>query len=355
LIQPGRPIPAQAADDQIWQYFNNLPAASLYATPMSGSAQFYSNYAAALGNLVSIPLRNIQKLLGRHYPEWQSHLASLTPRPTPIQLPDVFHAWATANAPGIADAGRSAHRAALRDPLFMAQTMALNTSGFVNNVPNFTPGVRQLFEQLSVSGGASFQFDTAGASSNSNVTNTWCSGVAETPRGIFGVWDNSNSQLTQRFTGSRVTASIRFQRLLTFAAVPAGGENGWYSPAAFGEAYDAAQDGGAPWAPGRVPPASRTCGPDGNTTQIVSALVVADGLDVTVNSYARYDRDQQRQIKLMATLGFWPFYSDPAGGFTQKVTFARDSTMKYTMSSRTGNPLIVGAFVLPASIYLTGD
>ena len=61
-------------------------------------------------------------------------------------------------------------------------------------------------------------FDSATASSN--VTNTWAQGNSGAFFGIFGSSDSTTSQLTEVFTSSRVTATISFQKRITFVADP---------------------------------------------------------------------------------------------------------------------------------------
>lgn len=212
-------FPPQATNDQIWQYFNNLPPISLnHNMTLSGGNQFYTDYAAVLSQLQSNALTNFQNVLGSYYPMWQQYLATLNPFPSLQDLPNVFYQWAVVNAPTVAGPGRSAYAAALLDPIFAAQTAALNTNNFVNSVPNFTQGVTQLFQQIPSGAPVSINFDSATASSN--VTNTWAKDNTGIFFGIFGESDSSTSQLSQQFASSRVAGTISFQKFITFVADP---------------------------------------------------------------------------------------------------------------------------------------
>lgn len=354
MIQPNNPIPPQATNDQIWQYFNNLPPISLnHNMTLSGGNQFYTDYAAVLSQLQSNALTNFQNVLGSYYPMWQQYLATLNPFPSLQDLPNVFYQWAVVNAPTVAGPGRSAYAAALLDPIFAAQTAALNTNNFVNFVPNFTQGVTQLFQQIPSGAPVSINFDSATASSN--VTNTWAKGNTGIFFGIFGESDSSTSQLSQQFASSRVAGTISFQKFITFVADPPGLPTGWYSSAALHQAF-AANTGGAPWRQGANPNWESTFGPNGNMQWFTASLVVADGVTVQMTSYAKYSSSQQTQIKQSSSSGLWPFYwKSGSSSFSQTITFNSDSTMTYTQSSPTGQPLIIGAFVLPASQYLGGN
>ena len=168
IVQPNNPVSGMSTDDQVWQYFNNLPPASLNNNlTLSGGNQFFANYTGVLSQLVSNALTNFQSVLGSYYPLWQRYLASVSPLPPLNQLPNVFYTWAMVNAPTVAGPGRSSLAAALLDPIFAAQTMALNTGSFVNNTPNFTQGVSALLQQVANGGSVpAINFDSSTASSN---------------------------------------------------------------------------------------------------------------------------------------------------------------------------------------------
>lgn len=354
ILQPNNPISGLSTDDQVWQYFNNMPPASLTSNlTLSGGNQFYSDYTGVLSQLVSNALTNFQNVLGSYYPLWQRYLAAQNPLPPLTQLPNVFFSWAMVYAPTVAGPGRSALAAALLDPIFAAQTMALNTSSFLNNVPNFTQGVQALLTQVANGQPTTVNFDSATASSN--VTNTWAQGNGGAIFGIFGSADSTSSQLTQVFASSRVTAAVSFQKLITFVADPPGPPSGWYSSGALGQAHSAAS-GGAPWRSGANPNWNTTFGPGGNMRYFLGSLVVADGITATITSYASYSSAQQTTITQSSSGGFWPFYwGSESSSYTNNVSFNSNSNLTYTMSSQPGNPMIIGAMVLPASQYLGGN
>jgi hypothetical protein len=88
----------------------------------------------------------------------------------------------------------------------------------------------------------------------------------------------------------------------------------------------------------------------------LASLVVADGISATITSYASYNSAQQTTITQQSSAGFWPFYwGSGSSTYTNSVSFNANSNLTYTMTSQTGNPLIIGAFVLPASQYLGGN
>ncbi|HEX3440667.1 MAG TPA: hypothetical protein VHT93_10005 [Pseudolabrys sp.] len=49
IVQPNNSVSGLATDDQVWQYFNNLPPASLNNNlTLSGGNQFFANYTGVL-------------------------------------------------------------------------------------------------------------------------------------------------------------------------------------------------------------------------------------------------------------------------------------------------------------------
>lgn len=354
VLQPNGALPPQAKNDLIWQYFNNIPPASLYFNlTLSGGNQFYSDYTAVLSQLTSNALTNFQNVLGSYYPLWQQYLGTVTPFPTLQQLPNVFYSWALVNAPSVAGPGRSAYQGALLDPIFLAQQMAFNTTNFVNDTPNFTQGLTQLFQQIPAGSSLSFTFDSATA--NSNVTNTWAQGNDGGFFGIFGSGDSSSSQLTQTFASSHVTMSVSFDKAITFVSDPPGPPKGWYSSAALAAAASASS-GGAPWNPNANPNWNTTFGPNGNMQHFIGSLIVADGMTVTVTSDAQYSASQQTQITQQSSGGFWPFYwGSSSSTYTNSVSFTSGSNLTYVMSSKAGNPMVIGANVLTSDQYLNGN
>jgi hypothetical protein len=103
-----------------------------------------------------------------------------------------------------------------------------------------------------------------------------------------------------------VTATVSFQKLITFVADPPGPPNGWYSSGALGQAHSAQNDG-APWRNAN-PNWNSTFGSGGNMQYFLSSLIAADGFTATITSYAAYNSSQQTTITQEASRGFWPFY-----------------------------------------------
>jgi hypothetical protein len=152
-----------------------------------------------------------------------------------------------------------------------------------------------------------------------------------------------------------VTATVSFQKLITFVAAPPGAPNGWYASGALGQAH-AASGGGAPWRSNANPNWNSTFGAAGNMQYFVGSLVVADGITATITSYASYNSSQQTTITQESSGGFWPFYwGSESSTYTNNVSFNSNSNLVYTMSSQTGNPMIIGALVLPAAQFLGGN
>lgn len=241
LVHPFLAIPPLATDDQLWALFNSIPPAILNdSVNLSGGDQFYINYASVLSQLISTALTNFQGILGVYYPLWQRYVVTLDPLPGLEQLPDVFYAWASTNAPSVAVAGRMAIRAAVHDAVFDAQVGVLKISGFLNNTPNFVNGVEQLLTELvSAAGPVKLDFCTS--------------------------------------AGNRVRAKI--EKLLTFTNPPPSIPEGWFCAPVLQQAY--LTPAGLPWRADANPNWQTTFGPRGSLQQFIAALVVAEGIELT--------------------------------------------------------------------------
>ncbi|MEB0302418.1 hypothetical protein, partial [Mucilaginibacter sp. 5C4] len=90
-------------------------------------------------------------------------------------------------------------------------------------------------------------------------------------------------------------------------------------------------------------------GAAGFLQRMATALVVADGINITIVSAATFSTSDQTTITAAASGGFWPFFSASGqGGSSTTVTFDDQGRMTATTSSPLGNPQILG--VLQSSV-----
>ena len=79
-----------------------------------------------------------------------------------------------------------------------------------------------------------------------------------------------------------------------------------------------------------------------------SALVIVDGITITMTSSAAYSTSEQTQFKTAAEFGFFPFFEAAAsGGWQHDTSFNSEGNVMVTSTSPLGNPNILGAIVTP--------
>lgn len=343
LLQPAAPL-GTTSSDALWAYFNDLPADTIASASLSGGDQFYSDYEAVVSQLISQGGNRIQAVLGDSYAAWETYIKA-NPPAAGQTIVTAFRSWAIINAPDKAGPGSLALTAVLNDPIFLASQAVSNTSGFINNTPNFSRTIDDLQTALQSAPSASFSFDSSTASND--ISSTWS---AHSSGIFFGVYssESSESTLSTKAASARFTVTGTYQRVLTFQADP----GSWYSSAALGAAYS--QPDNTLWSHG-TPSWLTTFGPNGNMLHFTASIVVVDGVDLTIKSFASYSQDDQDHYRSHSSGGFWPFYSSSSTYTSDKdVSFDSDGSLTVRVTSPAGNPLVLGVNVVPARQYILG-
>ncbi|EPC03320.1 hypothetical protein L861_17410 [Litchfieldella anticariensis FP35 = DSM 16096] len=346
LLQPSTPL--GNTSELLWAYFNNLPPETLDSNfSISGGNRFYDDYRAVVSQLISQTMKSFKQDLGDALPAWESYIKTVTPIPTPEQLPDVFRSWALINAPEVASKGATDLAAAVNDPIFQANVAVANQTNFMNGVPNFSQTISDLRGLVPQGESRTIDFDSSTASSE--VTNTWAKGEISGFYDIFsGKASGNYSKLTARAASSQFTVKGTLKHVLTFSAGP----GSWYNSSALGSAY--ATPDNTMWQHG-TPNWNSTFGPNGNMRFFTSALIVVDGIDLEITSAASYSTEEQEEIRANLSMGLWPFLSiGTSGGYTHEASFDAKGKMTVHITNPEGNPVVFGAHVLPASSFVAG-
>jgi hypothetical protein len=340
LIQPA-PLLAPS-DSSLWAYENLIPPASLtFNTQMTSSARFFREYASAVDGL-KFPESAFEQDIGPIvYQQWTDHISQVHPPPAPGELPDLFFEWALLNAPEVAHIGAS-------DLRWMYQISTAQEALKPYEDPNAKPAdfsgtFEKLLQMLQASGSTQFSFDSSRATSD--VSNSWTNGANTT---FYGLWvgSNSTSMLSAKFARSKVTVTARL-RYTVWISVP----GAWYSSFLLNLAYS--NKSSPPWPQNESPTWDEIFGPQGSMQRLIGWLLVADGLDVTVESDAIYSDRDQRVITSNALNGLWPFFVPSSGGFaTNSVTFDETGAMRIEFFTEPQNPIVIGANVLGIARYL---
>jgi hypothetical protein len=344
LLQPNTPL--GATSDQLWAYFNAIPAHSLVSNfQLNGLNRLYDDYRAVVNMLISQTGDAFRADLGDSYQAWIGYVSGLSPIPKPSDLPGIFFSWATVHAPGVASRGRNDLDAILDDPIALAQQTVVNQAGFINGTPNFGATIADLRDAIIQAPSGSFAFNSS--TQSSDTSGTWAKAAAG------GIWDFFSadgsgewSKTQSKAASSQLVISLSFDHVLTFPAAP----GSWYNSAALTAAF-ATRDN-TMWRPG-TPNWNTTFGPTGNLQRFLTGLIVVDGINMSMTSSAEYDTSEQEEIRTHAEAGFFPFFSaETSGGYTSSLSFNSGGTMTVTAASPAGNPVVLGAVVSPAGALL---
>ncbi len=350
MIQPSPPLIASAnQDEQLWNYFNNIPPYSLTQNFIaSGGNQFTSDYASLFSALQGANDGFTKDVGPQCNTAWQT-FASAVPYTTPLsQFPMLFRNWAMRNGyTSVANIGASDLAQLLLDPVSTAQLSLMRYKPNGSNTPTWDAGFAELVRQLAVAPNRQFNFNSA--SMNSSVTNTWSNGGND---GFFGLWGGSSSASSQSttFASSAVTVAASFEHVMQFTAVP----GDWYNSSAMSLAY--ANRDGAPWVASSPMNWNNTFGTTGNMQRFASTLVVASGMKVMVTSNAVFSSEDQTAIHNNSGAGMWPFYSThSSSGSNTDVQFDKQGNMTVSFSSQAGVPIVIGVMVEPVAQFVGED
>lgn len=201
--------------------------------------------------------------------------------------------------------------------------------------PAWSVGYAGLASQLNVAPSNEFSFASPGG--------------AASP--FWGLWGDSApaSGPSAAFAAGDVSGKFAFSNVLTFSPTP----SDWYVSSALSLAY--AKRHGSPWNPDSSITWESTFGPNGNMQRFVAGLYVVAGLDTQYTSSTKFDDADQQTIQENAADGMWPYYlSSGSSVAVTNIQFDAQGKMKVSLTTRSGQPVVIAALVLPAAQYLGG-
>ncbi len=353
LLQPNSPV---LNTNALWnQYFNLIPPDSIFFNNiLSSGAQFFDNYSAMNGALLSTAERSWEAKVSQEIrDEFEAFLGTRTTVPSTSQMPALFRNWALLRHPSVANVGASALAASLLDVVANGQfrLMAYQGDDLAEppkpaRQPNWDQNFAQLKQLLAVSPSRSFSYRKS--QSSTDVSKTWTGGRSS---GFFGLWGGSNSSSSQSktFSESEISVNASFGHVLQFAPVP----GQWFSSATLATAYR--NKNKAPWVSDNPINWDTTFDPSkGNLARFVVSLIVVDRMNVTVKSFARFTKDDQTIIRTNSGGGLWPFYTQSSqNGASTSFDFDASGEMTVQINSLPGVPIVLGANILPIDQYVT--
>jgi len=351
-----------ATSDWIWNILDAIPPKSInnYYNPNQGN-NFSQDYQAVIAQLKPNSDNSFQMCMGDYYNQWLSYLKSSDCPDTIFNSPDDmsagFKKWAMINAPSQMNCSASLIASFYNDVVTIANTMFASAQaagkGYAYNTT-----IEDLNNALQSAPAKSFEMDSKTASSD--VSHTWASGGMSVFYDLFSFGGGAGyDKLTTKATSAGLNIKADFKHVTTLPGAPLAKASTdpilsqytpWYNSAAFARAFSTKDN--TVWKNGS-PSWESTFGPNGNMQRVANAIVVVDGIDVTITSNTTYSTSEQETIKAQASVGFWPFFrASGSGGSSTSVSFSDSGAMTVKISSPAGNPQLLGVLVTDTKDFI---
>lgn len=337
---------------EMWTTFNAIPPKAInnFYDP-ARTSQFSSMYGLLLGSLVSNPDPDFKICMGDSLSDWQTYLAANLPDPVDANsLTKLFKKWCT-----IYDTSRSACALALTKEYVNPINTAAAAYEDANGQFAFDRTLDDLRKEINRGTTGKVNFSTK--TQSSNISETWAKVDAEVGWSLFSAKvDAEYNRLSAQAYESGIDIEINYKKYKTFSAGPLSqpstdsflkSYNPWYVSSVVSLAQSDRSN--KIWNPDKPQNWDTFFNPEtGKMLRTVSAVVVADGIDITITSKASYSKTDQELIKAGASVGYWPFFSaDGSGGTKNVAKFDENGVMTVKISNPEGNPQVIGVIVSP--------
>jgi hypothetical protein len=338
-FQSRRPAALPQSDTTLWVCEDLVPPLSLVFDTTGDVRRFSDQYELLVTGLAQ-PEDRFRRDIGEDvYRRWSAHLRQLPP-PTPHQLPALFRKWAILHAPEALQIGVSRLVQASHTVGRLHQSAAYK--GVAARVFDFAGSMDDLIELGRNSSEGEFMFDSLDV--NGDVTGTWAAGYG---LGQQGLWMGSSpdDEPSASFAAAAVRVHVQFRSYVVWAVTP----GAWYDSSFLNLVFS--DSGSPPWPARGDINWQQFFGPSGSLRRLVAALVVLDGVDVTVVAEVSFDAGDQDRIRQASTSGLWPFYITSSGADAiNNVRFGKTMTIETRVQRQ--RPVVIGDNVLDVARYL---
>lgn len=355
LVQGADPV--GSLSENLWAIFDSVPplSATTYYNPAQLNS-FSQDYAGVISALIPQGALQFQTDMGDYYAAWNSYKSTISPIPaSTLAWSQAFAAWAEARLPeSQVSTCRGDFNSMQEDPIAVAsnQLLAVQFAASHANVYAYTTTVGQLALALAKAVPKTVQLDSS--TESSDVSHSWASAEASGIFDIFGIGgDGSYDDITTKVTTAGVSVQASFGKLVTLTAGPLSQPSSdtylqnftpWFSSAALSEGY--AKQDNTVWKSGDAISWASTFGPSGNLQRYTSALIIVDGITLTMTSQAGLSNAEQQQFQQAAAGGIFPFFeAEEKSGWSNESTFDDKGNVTVTCSCPAGNPQILGVLV----------
>ena len=355
LMQGAMPI--SSLSENLWNIFDSVPpltATTFYTTSQISSLR--QNYAGVISALIPQGQTQFEYDMTGYYTTWFDYKKTISPLPADTQgWINAFKNWAEANLPQsqvtncITD-----FETMQQDPIALAADQ-LNNVQFATTNPGkyaYTTTIGQLNMLLPKAESATVRLDST--TEASDVSHTWAQNEASGIVDIVGMGgDSSYESLTSKIATAGVNIQADFNRLVTLPAGPLKEPSEdielrkytpWFNSAALSEGH--AKQDNTVWKSGDAITWESTFGFNGNLLRFASALIIVDGIKVTMTSKAGLSTQDQASFKAAAAGGVFPFFeAEGSGGWSHDVNFDDQGNVTVRSTCPEGNPQILGVLV----------
>lgn len=355
-------IALDASSQALWAYLDAIPPDSLANNwSPGGQNTFSSQYGDVISRLKDAGSTAWQQSMGDWLPAWETYLKA-NPCPATQTMAGYFRNWALASGmpPTQAQQAASLYSAALNGPIFQANE-AYAAAGGQTGVKAYTQTIESATHAIMSNAGKTVSFDSA--TESSDVSHTWAATVGEGfIADLFGGGDASYDDVASRVISAGLDISIAFTHIATIPAIPlsqgtvtAGPStySAWYVPAALSSGYttnnnEVWQDGTPGWA--------NFFGPGGSFPRATQAIILVDGISVTMTSRASFDESDQTTVQTAFGGGFFPFFEvEGHGGWSSSTVNFDQGQVTVTQSSPIGNPQVLGILQTPLTNLVAAE
>lgn len=357
LVQGFGPI--GTTSERIWQLFDPIPPVTVtqYFDP-SALVSFSQTYSGVISALIPQGGEQFEADMGQSYAAWLAYKPTLQPLPTtPEAWRQAFTNWAEANVPTaqltkvIGD-----YKTMLLDPIAVAADMLTAVQFATQNadVCAYDVTIDDVQQELANGVPKSISFDSR--TESSDVSQTWAKTEVGGLFDIFAGEGNADYEsVTMQMASAGITIQASFEKLVTIQATGLEQPSSdyilanytpWYNSAALAEGYES--DSNNVWKAGDAITWATTFGPNGTLLRTTSAIVIVDGISITMTSNAAFSAAQQETFKAAFAAGIWPFFeAEGSGGWSSSYAFDDAGNVTVTSTAPTGNPQVLGVIVTP--------
>jgi hypothetical protein len=323
-----------------------------------GVNTFSSEYGALITRIQDTSTGAFQAALGDYYSAWQTYLKANPPTANKTII-EVYTGWAYSCGmpPDQANKTVGLFQSALNGPVTQAN-IAWAAAGGQTGILAYTQTVETIDNTIASAPSGSVTLNSQ--TESSDTSHSWAEGGIEGFFDIFfGGGESSYDNVSSLVIASELDLQMNFAHVATVPVTPLSSGTvtagpttyqPWYVPAALMLAYS--NNNNNTWQIG-TPDWTTFFGPQATLPRVTNALVVVDGISITVTSGKSIDQSSRTQVQSAFEAGFFPFFGVAgSSGWSTSTSFSDEGIMTVTSTCPQGNPQVLGILQSPLSSYV---